>query len=211
MDEIWKDIEGFEGKYQVSTKGNVRSLRYLNSNNIKLLKAKINKYGYREYTLSKGNKRYFFLAMKLVAQAFIPNPYHKPKTTHISNNKQDDSVENIKWVYDCESKLLMYKKGNRKIGKYSGNKITYKGKGYKNYSILATKYKMTLRRLLTRLSSGWELSDALETPVTKSNFKRNVAKYEYYDEELTITQIATKIGITPRQMLQRLEKRMGYL
>ena len=82
---------------------------------LSLLKAKINRYGYREYTLSKENKRHFFLAMKLVAKAFIPNPLNKPKVTHINSNKLEDNVENLKWVFDSESKIIMYKNGNRKM------------------------------------------------------------------------------------------------
>lgn len=51
--EIWGDIKGFEGKYQVSTEGNVRSLNYNNTGQIKNLKKKINKYGFAEVKLSK--------------------------------------------------------------------------------------------------------------------------------------------------------------
>ena len=209
MEEVWKDIEGFEGKYQVSDKGNVRSLRYLNSHNIKLLKPKINRLGYREYTLSKDNKRYFFLAMKLVAQAFIPNPLNKPMVTHKNGKKLEDYVENIKWVFDSESKMMMYKNGNRKIGKPSGNIIRYKRKGYKSYAAMAKANNITPQALHKRLKNGWELPDALDTPLSKNNYRRKATKYEYYGEELTVAQIAQKIGIEPHQIQQRLWRNWG--
>lgn len=209
MEEVWKDIEGFEGKYQVSNKGNVRSLRYLNSNKIQMLKAKINRYGYREYTLSKNNKRYFLLAMKLVAKAFLPNPLNKPYSTHISNDKLDDSVENIQWVFNSESKIMMYKNGNRKIGKPSGNKIIYKRKGYKSYSEMAKAQGITPQALSKRLRNGWELSDALDTPLSKNNYRRKATKYEYYGENLTVRQISEKIGIDSNRIHQRLYRNWG--
>lgn len=209
MEEEWKDIEGFENKYQISTKGNARSLSFNNTKEPKLLKAKINRYGYREFTLSKDNKRYFFLAMKLVAKAFIPNPLNKPQTTHISNDKLDDSVENIKWVFDSEKKLNMYKKGNRKIGKSSGSKIAFKKKGYKSYSAMAKANNITPQQLYKRLSNGWEFKDAVGTPSSKNNYRRKANRYEYYGENLTINQISQKIGIQPKQIYQRLYKKWG--
>ena len=209
MEEIWKDIEGFEGKYQISNKGNARSLNFNNTKEPKLLKAKINRYGYREYTLSKENKRHFFLAMKLVAKAFIPNPLNKPKVTHINSNKLEDNVENLKWVFDSESKIIMYKNGNRKIGEPSGNIIGYKGKRYKSYAAMAKANNITPQALHKRLSNGWKLPDALDTPLSKNNYRRKATKYEYYGEKLTVAQIAQKIGIEPHQIHQRLWKNWG--
>ena len=68
MEEIWKDIEGYEGKYQVSNMGNVRSLNYNNTGKPRNLKQKINRYGYNEVKLSKFNKTKNFLVSTLVAK-----------------------------------------------------------------------------------------------------------------------------------------------
>ena len=56
MIEIWKDIEGYENKYQVSNTGKVRSINYNNTGQIKELKQKVNSHGYYEVKLSKNNK-----------------------------------------------------------------------------------------------------------------------------------------------------------
>lgn len=209
MEEIWKDIEGYENKYQVSNKGNVRSLRYLNSNKIKVLKPKINKLGFREIKLSKDNKPKDCMIARLVAQAFIPNPYNKPKVIHKNNDKQDDCVENLEWAFESESRLAMYKKGNRTNGISSGMKIGFKGKRYNSYSALAKAQGLAPQIFFKRLSNGWDFKDSLQTPSSKHNYRRKATKYEYYGENLTIKQISEKIGIDSNRIYHRLYNNWG--
>lgn len=209
MEEVWKDIEGYKNKYQISTKGNVRSLRYNNSNQIRLLKPKINRLGFREVKLSKNNQAKDYMVTRLVAQAFIPNPYNKPKAIHKNNDKQDDSVENIEWAFESESRLAMYKKGNRINGISSGMKIGFKGKRYSSYSALAKAQGLSSQVFLKRLSNGWGFKDSLETPASKRNYKRKAPKYEYYGENLTIRQISEKIGINSNLIYHRLYNNWG--
>lgn len=66
--ELWKDIEGYEGKYQVSNLGRIKSLNYNNTNKEKILIPKINKQGHLEVTLSKNNKRCYRLVSRLVIE-----------------------------------------------------------------------------------------------------------------------------------------------
>ena len=68
--EYWLDIEGFEGKYQVSNKGEVISLNYNNTKKPKILKPKVNKQGHLEVTLNKDNKHYYRLVSRLVFETF---------------------------------------------------------------------------------------------------------------------------------------------
>jgi hypothetical protein len=114
MEEIWKDIKGYEGKYWLSNKGCVRSLNYNNTGKPKNLKIKVNKYGFCEVTLSKNNKRKTFMLARLVAEHFIPNPKNCPLVTNKNNDKLNCEVDNLKWVYESESKYLMYKKVTEK-------------------------------------------------------------------------------------------------
>ena len=141
MEEIWKDIKGYENKYQVSNQGNVRSLNYNHTEKPRNLKLKINKYGFAEVKLSKNNKTKDFMVARLVAEAFIPNPENKPQIMHISKDGTNNNVTNLKWAYNSEIKFHMYKKGSRKIGKPSIYTISYKGKRYKNYNDLAKDYR----------------------------------------------------------------------
>lgn len=94
MSEIWKDIDGFEGLYQISSKGNIRS--QLTG---KWIQRKLtNKKGdYLRVVLVSKNKRKSISIHRLVANAFIPNPNNLPCINHIDMNKQNNSVENLEW------------------------------------------------------------------------------------------------------------------
>lgn len=102
MIEIYKNIEGYEGLYQVSNLGNVKSLERINKNNRKV-KEKILKplklnTKYLSIVLCKNGKNNRFLVHRLVAQAFIPNPENKPCIDHINTDRTDNRVENLRWV-----------------------------------------------------------------------------------------------------------------
>lgn len=99
MEEIWKDIPGYEGLYQVSNLGNVKSLY-----NNRLLKLcwRNTKKEYKAVYLSKKTKKTFFVH-RLVAIAFIPNPDNKPCVDHINGDRLDNRVDNLKWVTNKEN------------------------------------------------------------------------------------------------------------
>ena len=112
MEETWKDIIGLEGSYQISTLGRVRSKdRYAKvcGNGKRLVKGKIIKptlckNGYYEYQLSTGEKkRKIFLAHRLVAIHFLPNPDNKREVNHIDENPQNNVVTNLQWVTPKEN------------------------------------------------------------------------------------------------------------
>ena len=103
--EIWKDISNYEGLYQVSNLGNIRSLdRYTNGRNSKrLIKGKIlkafkDKDGYMNVNLYKNAKIKQFKVSRLVAEAFIPNPNNLPQVNHKNEIKSDNCVDNLEWM-----------------------------------------------------------------------------------------------------------------
>lgn len=108
--ETWVDIEGYEGLYQVSNLGNVKSLnrviKYRNNKKAfhkeRLLVPKEN-FGYLRVTLSKDNKRKEYRIHRLVAKAFIPNPENKPIVNHLDENKQNNKSENLEWSTQDEN------------------------------------------------------------------------------------------------------------
>lgn len=101
MQEIWKDIIGYEGLYEVSSLGRIKS--HYNSGRTKdsLLKYLPNGTGYYQVTLYKtenGKKlRNHVLVHKLVAEAFIPNPHNYPCVNHKNEIKTDNRIENLEW------------------------------------------------------------------------------------------------------------------
>ena len=86
-------VKGFEGLYEVTSTGLVISVR-----SHRLLKPKINRYGYPTVTLSNGGRSRHVPIHRLVAEAFLPNPCAKPVVNHIDENKLNNCVENLEWV-----------------------------------------------------------------------------------------------------------------
>ena len=97
-EEIWKPIKDFEGYYEVSNIGRVRSLNYKRTGKEKILTNIEDYKGYLEVVLTKNGKRKQFKVHRLVAEAFIPNPENKPCIDHINTIKSDNRVENLRWV-----------------------------------------------------------------------------------------------------------------
>ena len=95
--EIWKDIDGYEGLYQISNEGRVKSLKYNHTNEEKFLKAKRNRNGYLLVGLCKDGKPKKKLVHRLVAEAFIENPNGLPQVNHKDENKMNNCVENLEW------------------------------------------------------------------------------------------------------------------
>ena len=127
--EEWRDIEGYEGKYQISNKGRVKSLNYRNSGKEGLMKPYKNEGGYLKVNL-KGKDKYKLLSIhRLVANAFIPNPENKPCINHKSENKTENFVENLEWVTHRENnnwgtRIERIIKANKKSGHYDRLKAT---------------------------------------------------------------------------------------
>jgi hypothetical protein len=92
--EIWKDIPEHEGIYQVSNKGNVKSLRFNKEKSVKQYKDG----GYNVVFLTSEGKQRKHKVHRLVAMAFIPNIENKPCVDHINTIRDDNRVENLKWV-----------------------------------------------------------------------------------------------------------------
>lgn len=97
--EEWKDIENYEGLYQISNLGRVKSLGNGKSGNSKerILKQKINKNGYCCVALCKEGKPKYYQVHRLVAQTFLPNPDNLPQVNHIDENKQNNCVSNLEF------------------------------------------------------------------------------------------------------------------
>ena len=109
---IWKDVVGFEGRYQVSNMGQVRSLDLLlpcRNGGVSVHKGRIkplhkNNRGYVTVGLCKENKTYRKLLHRIVAEAFVTNAEGKPQVNHIDGDITNNMASNLEWVTDNENK-----------------------------------------------------------------------------------------------------------
>jgi len=116
--KIWREIEGFEGKYIISNYGEVISLPRFKQNNSKLqyvepkeIPAHIGAKGYVYIMLYKNAKSYNLRLHRLVAKAFIPNPENKPQINHLDGNKKNNRVDNLEWCNQSENEKHAYRIG----------------------------------------------------------------------------------------------------
>lgn len=156
--EHWKDIEGFNGNYQISDLGNVRSRLCKNGKGFcdswHLIKLMPDKDGYRFVTLRNNSKTVYCRVHRLVAKSFIPNPSNYKIVNHKDECKSNNKVENLEWCssrYNQTYGLANYRrtlKSCKKIGGFKGDSlelsfqsISEAGRnGYHRYSIYLCLY-----------------------------------------------------------------------
>ena len=109
--EIWKDIQGYENMYMVSTKGRIKTMKRKGRYESYVMKQELTNNGYLRCSLSKKciHKRYS--VHRLVALAFIPNAENKPQINHIDGIKTNNNVSNLEWCTASENQLDIWEKG----------------------------------------------------------------------------------------------------
>lgn len=139
MSEIWKDIKGYEGLYQISNQGRVKSLQEWNGNRHsasyrnreRILKPTDNGHGYLIVGLKKETKRKNHYIHRLVAEAFVENPKKNKYVNHLDYDKANNKADNLEWCSQKEnvlySKHRMEHQKNAKLPK-SGYKYIKKSK-----------------------------------------------------------------------------------
>lgn len=125
MQEIWKDIPGYEGFYQASNLGFIKSIK---SKNHKILKGCLNETGYHRVAFVLNGKFKTHLTHRLIASTFIKNEQNKPEVNHIDGNKLNNSVENLEWCTRQENiehavKNKLFNNGPKGIRNYK-SKLT---------------------------------------------------------------------------------------
>lgn len=131
--EIWKDVKGFEGLYQVSNLGRIKSLDRIIvdkkgfSRKIKgaIRKQTITNGGYKEVILYSGDNQKTALVHRLVGEAFIPNVSNLPQINHKDENKGNNTVDNLEWCTNDynhnygTAKYRIAEKNKKKVYQYS--------------------------------------------------------------------------------------------
>lgn len=138
MEEIFKDIAGYEGLYQISNYGNVKSFprKGTDTKEERILKVYKNKKGYNVVYLYKDNIKKTKQVHRLIAEAFISNPDNLPQVNHKDENKLNNCIDNLEWCtekynnnYGTRIKRMIEKNRNnsccKKVSQYDleGNKI----------------------------------------------------------------------------------------
>ena len=174
MIEVWRNIKGYEGKYQISNMENVKSLNYNNTGKPRLLKPKINRYGYKEVKLSKNNKTRNFLVSTLYVRHFINQ---KNKNT-IYKGKKYKSFSSLARHFGIEPKLFFkrlrngwdidealqiplerdYRILNVKLFNYNGKLLSVRQ--------LAELSGISKRNIYKRINRGWSVEEAVEIPIS---------------------------------------------
>lgn len=108
MKEIFLPIKGFEGRYEISNLGNVKSLPRFTCRGLrggKILKHILYKNGYYGVSLTGINstRSAVFYIHRLIAEAFVPNSYNKPCINHIDGNKRNNMISNLEWCTYAEN------------------------------------------------------------------------------------------------------------
>ena len=117
--EIWNDIYGFEGKYKISTEGNVKSLNYNNTGKEQILKPKVNRQGHLEVTLNKNDKHYYRMVNRLVISTFTDKILTKNDIVmYKDNDKTNCSLDNIYIISRGKRQELTYDLDHRYRPKY---------------------------------------------------------------------------------------------
>lgn len=173
--EKWKNIAGFEGCYEISTLGNVRTIERIDTHA---------KYGYKK--ISGINRKTFIssgyisvilkrkgyvknlLVHRLVAIAFLPNTNDLEQVNHIDGNKMNNTVTNLEWITRIDNIRHAIAIGLPRRFNPCLKKITYNGNEYILRDLCSLK-GLNRRTVLGRLRSGWTINEAIDTPAKVYN------------------------------------------
>ncbi len=114
--EIWKDISGYEGIYKISNKGNIKSLSRFHVPKDRILTGFKSNNGYVCIELSKEGFSSRFYVHRIMAIAFLPNPYNKPNINHKDGVRNNNNLDNIEWCTQKENIQHAHRTGLARVG-----------------------------------------------------------------------------------------------
>lgn len=189
--EVWKTIKGYEGLYEVSNLGRVKSLVGWNGHEyvkrVRMLKpSKQNAkddYFRLIVNLTKNHKKKSYKVHRLVAEAFIPNPDNKPQVNHIDGDTFNNKADNLEWCTDRENKIHAIETGLRNVFNIKQEELEK----------LYTKDKMTLNEIADKFNIS-------RVPIEKSLKKFNIKKR-------TISEAKRKYNLTENYISKELKSK----
>lgn len=109
--EVWKDISGYEGHYQVSNCGRIKSLKYGKET---IMSEKLNSMGYVDIIFTKSNEQKSIRVHRIVAEAFLDNSQGYPVINHIDGDKKNNHIDNLEWCTYSHNNKQAYLQGQNK-------------------------------------------------------------------------------------------------
>lgn len=210
----WRDIKGYEGLYQVSNAGDIKSLRKLKYNGSgmffqkeMILSQTNTSTGYKKVELTKEGKRKSHRVHRLVAEAFIPNIENKPYINHIDGNPINNKIENLEWVTQKENVNHAIDIGLKKL-KFEFN--------YKELHSLYIEQKCTLKDIAkyyntneTTIRRYLKKFKIKTRSYSESNTRYNINRDDIIEQLKTKNQkeIAKEIGCDPSLISKIINKK----
>lgn len=206
MEEIWKDIKGYEGLYQISNLGRIKRLVSVKCKTERFLSiTKDKKFNYCRVMLSKDNETKRFLIHRLLAEHFIPNPENKPCIDHINGDRSDNRLDNLRWCTHKENNNFpIARKNNSDAQKRLRTNIEWVNKNNEAVS-KAMKRPEVRAKLSMAAKNVWKNPDYLEKQI-KNRPKKGVCKYDmngvFISEYVSIIEAQRSTGINSSSIIR---------
>lgn len=182
MQEIWKDVKGYEGLYQISNYGRLKSFKTDSKGKILKLTDKNGAY-FTIILQGKGVQKRTTRIHRLVAEAFLPNPENLPQVNHIDGNKQNNNVNNLEWCtasYNVKHSLNLHPEQVKKMVYYNQHikpkpivQMDLKG------NIIAEFESATVASQQTGVCARNILQMANKTPYKKDHLRKSAGGYKW--------------------------------
>lgn len=208
--EEWRDISGYEGLYQISSFGRVKST---NRRKTHILKPVLASNGYLHFCLSKGGVHNPSYVARLVAKAFIPNPDNKPQVNHIDGHPLNNFVGNLEWATQSENQRHAYATGlqvapqgeKRLNAKLTNADVEYVRANPDNLTRVQLAKKFNVSKTIIRnvmLGETYKLADGeIHQPKFQrvpECIRREIRQlYKPYSREVGTVALAKKFGYSP--------------
>lgn len=180
MNSQWKPVVGYEGLYEVSDHGEVKTLIH----GPRLLKLSLNSKGYPCVGLYKDKRSHHEIVSRLVAKAFIPNPENKPCVNHISGVKHDNTIANLEWCTYQENERHSFDV----LGKVPWSKGTLK---FHEYTCAGCGRKFKVRHLYQKYCSK-SCSSITNNAIRRNRLSKKTSKVCWScDRDLPLSEFAS--------------------
>ena len=209
--EQWADIESYEGLYQISTFGRVKSFWH---GKVTILKPTLTVFGYLRVDLCKNKKTKHFPIHKIVANAFVPNTENKREVDHVNGDKLNCCVSNLRWATRHENERYAYSLGvksalqgeNCPVAKFTNKQVVYMRDNPDNLSIneLAELFKCNTRIISaiqlgkSYRSAGGKIREKIERRIPDEIRAKIRAEYKRGVYGCGLGALAKKYGVDAR-------------